>query len=95
MKKVLVIAAVTALAASASATPRKAIDEDFEGSKFPPTGWTTYGEGTWYWKNPGGYARGYAEAGEVPDESWTALASPLFRVTKGTTLRVEFRYRTA
>ncbi len=94
MKRVLIIAVAAALAAAAFATPPKAVEEDFEGSRFPPPGWTTSGKGTWEWKNPGGYGRGYAEAAPFT-ESEARLASPLFRVNKGTTLRVEFRYRTA
>ncbi len=94
MKSVLIIAATAALAAAAWATPSKAVEEDFEGSRFPPPGWTKSGEGKWYWENPGGYAKGCAWCGAYPDESRTILASPLFRVNKGTALRIEFRYHT-
>jgi hypothetical protein len=93
MKRILILA--VAAAAVASANPPTAVDEDFGGSQFPPDGWAIAGEvRTWSWENGGGYARGTAECGAAPDAGWTALYSPEFSVSKGTTLRVQFRYRT-
>jgi hypothetical protein len=95
MKKAYNIIVALAVAAAAWATPPKAVDEDFEGSQFPPPGWTQSGSGSgsWSWTNPGGYARGYASAGFTQNVT-TSLFSPTFHVNRGTRLRVEFRYRT-
>ena len=93
MGKFLVIAVpAVALAAWVLATPPKAVEEDFEGSQFPPPGWRKSGEAIWYWKNAGGYAEGYAECGSF-GEARASLETLLFRVNKGTALRVEFLYR--
>jgi hypothetical protein len=93
MKRFLALALLAV--APALANPPTAVDEDFGGSQFPPSGWTVDGESrTWSWEDGGGYAKGVAECGAAPDSGWTALYSPPFRVNKGTTLRVQFRYRT-
>lgn len=46
-------------AAAAWANPPTAVSEDFSGTQFPPTEWTTEGsgQGNWSWRKPGGYAR--------------------------------------
>jgi hypothetical protein len=84
---------VTALAAAAAvyATPPPFVDEDFEGARFPPTGWTVDGSGDWGWSNPGGYADGYATS-TVGHTAECSITSPQFYLDGGTRVRAAFRY---
>lgn len=87
---------IAVVAAAASATPPTAVSENFGGSQFPPTGWTTEGsgQGNWSWSNPGGYARGTCYPMMYENLS-TSLKSPPFAVSNGTILHVRFRYYAA
>jgi hypothetical protein len=78
---------ITASAASAATY----VSQDFEGSTFPPTGWTTYGTGNWSWVNGGGNAYGTAGANRFETAN-AHLQSPDFNVEAGKVLRIRFRY---
>jgi hypothetical protein len=93
-KRLLLVAALAVAAAGGATTPPPVLEEDFEGSKFPPTGWTVNGYGVWGWSNPGGYAEGYARI-EPGKYSGCRITSRPFRLNAAARVRAEFRYETA
>ena len=88
----LALVCLVAAGSTAAAAPANTyLSEDFEGATFPPTGWSTYGTGSWSWVNGGGNA--YGTAGANPFESAAGnLVSPSFDVEAGKALRIRFRY---
>ncbi|MGD8718193.1 MAG: hypothetical protein PVH29_05155 [Candidatus Zixiibacteriota bacterium] len=85
-------AALAATAALCAATPPAFVEEDFEGSQFPPEGWTASGSGSdWGWSNPGGYADGYATS-TVASTASCRIYSPPFYLEGAQRVRATFRY---
>jgi hypothetical protein len=93
MRVLYAIPIILALAAAAAvqATPPPFVEESFEGSRFPPTGWTVDGSGDWGWSNPGGYADGYATS-TVGHTASCSITSPQFYLDGGSRVRAAFRY---
>ena len=85
---IAVLAFSTAVGAAVSAP---LVEENFEGSRFPPDGWTVDGVGVWGWSNPGGYADGYATA-TAENTSQCRINSPPFRLEVAGRVRASFRY---
>lgn len=92
MEKAYTVVFALALAAAGGATtPPPLVEEDFEGSKFPPEGWSVNGSGDWAWSNPGGYADGYATS-TVGRRAECSITSPSFYLNGGARVRAAFRY---
>ncbi len=86
--RVLTAAAVVIIvAAVAEATPPEIVEEDFEGSQFPPSGW--FASGTWRRAEEG--ENHYAHASEMQGVS--RLLTCKFRLEQGTGIDIEFEYR--
>ncbi|NIT35537.1 MAG: hypothetical protein GTN49_03385 [candidate division Zixibacteria bacterium] len=92
-KRFWIVAALAVAAAGGATTPPPVLEEDFEGTKFPPEGWTVGGFGVWGWSNPGGYAEGYAR--NTPG-TWSRcrITTRPFRLDAAARVRAAFRYET-
>lgn len=90
-KRFWLVVAAAAAAAAVATTPPPFVDEDFEGSRFPPARWTVDGSGDWGWSNPGGYADGYATS-TVGHTASCSITSPPFPLEGGARVRAVFRY---
>ena len=85
------VAALAVVAVAGATTPPPFVDEDFEGSRFPPAEWSVDGSGVWGWSNPGGYADGYATS-TVGHTAECSITSPPFHLEGGSRVRAAFRY---
>ena len=90
-KAYAVVFALALAAAGAATTPPPLVEEDFEGSRFPPAEWSVDGSGDWRWSNPGGYADGYATS-TVGHTAECSITSPSFYLDGGARVRAAFRY---
>jgi hypothetical protein len=95
MEKVMAVLGLVAVAGLAWASPSVPVDEDFSGGTFPPQGWYSNGSGSgsWSWQNNGGYAQGYVNVGSLQSVT-TSLYTFYFHITGGTTVHVDFNYKT-
>jgi hypothetical protein len=90
-KAALVLIPLAAAATLCGAAPLIFVEEDFEGSQFPPEGWSVHGMGDWGWSNPGGYADGYATS-TVGSTASCSIRSPWFHLEGARRVRAVFRY---
>jgi hypothetical protein len=88
-KGFITIAAVTMMAAAAFPTPTKIVEEDFEGSQFPPRGWGKYGLCFRTWEGGNYYADCDARSPYYNARIWTYT----FALERGTRIKIKFRYR--
>lgn len=89
MKKgYIMIVGLAMVAAAAFATPTKIVEENFEGTQFPPAGWRTLSGWGWGSETGNRFASGYQSGPGV-----SLLHTYKFELDKGTPITIEFEYR--
>ena len=67
--------------------------EDFEGTKFPPEGWSKEQYGYSYWRRAEDESRNFYAEGYTADGRATYLYTPNIYSASGQKIKVSFRYR--